>query len=71
MAIAHSIRSFDLSIGERVSAIIAALAEGRQRRKVYRQTMRELSALSSRELTDLGIHRSMITRVALEAAYGK
>jgi uncharacterized protein YjiS (DUF1127 family) len=41
------------------------------RRAIYRQTLRELNALSGRELADLGIHRSMITRLAQEAAYGK
>ncbi|WP_394328596.1 DUF1127 domain-containing protein [Rhodobacter xanthinilyticus] len=49
----------------------AGLSEALARRKVYRQTLRELKALSARELADLGIHRSMITRVAQEAAYGK
>ena len=41
------------------------------RRAIYKQTVRELNALSARELADLGIHRSMITRLAREAAYGK
>lgn len=44
------------------------LARMLRRRKVYRATVRELSALTTRELSDLGIPRSMITRVALEAA---
>ncbi|MEE3316193.1 MAG: DUF1127 domain-containing protein, partial [Pseudomonadota bacterium] len=33
--------------------------------------VRELRALSGRELADLGINRSMIRRLALEAAYGE
>ena len=37
----------------------------------YRRTYDELSRLSNRELNDLGLHSSMITRVAYEAAYGK
>lgn len=41
------------------------------RRSVYRQTLAELSALSDRDLSDLGLHRSMITAVAKDAAYGK
>ena len=39
-----------------------------RRRKAYLATLRELNALTSRELADLGIPRSMITRHALEAA---
>ena len=71
MAFAHSTQSARFGLGDRFSALLAGLGEARQRRKVYRQTLRELNVLSTRELTDLGIHRSMITRVALEAAYGK
>ncbi|WP_298846890.1 DUF1127 domain-containing protein [uncultured Ruegeria sp.] len=38
------------------------------RHRMYRQTVSELSALSNRELADLGLHRSMIRRVAMQAA---
>ena len=34
----------------------------------YRETVRELQGLSSRELTDLGIHRGDISRLAREAS---
>ncbi|MCL6285370.1 DUF1127 domain-containing protein [Ruegeria sp. 2012CJ41-6] len=37
--------------------------------RLYRQTVSELSALSDRDLADLGIHRSMIRRIAMEASY--
>ena len=40
------------------------------RRKVYRATYYELSMLTDRDLSDLGIPRSDIRRLALEAAYG-
>ncbi|MDZ4136098.1 MAG: DUF1127 domain-containing protein [Paracoccaceae bacterium] len=53
-----------------MSALVKTVKEAVRRRRVYTQTVRELNALSSRELNDLGIHRSMITRIALEAAYG-
>ncbi|WP_390910355.1 DUF1127 domain-containing protein [Pseudosulfitobacter sp. SM2401] len=39
------------------------------RRKVYRATYSELAALSDRDLNDLGIRRSNIKRMAMEAAY--
>ncbi|WP_170381753.1 DUF1127 domain-containing protein [Ruegeria atlantica] len=38
------------------------------RHRIYRQTVNELSVLSNRELADLGLHRSMIRRVAMQAA---
>ena len=40
------------------------------RRRVYRKTYHELSMLTDRDLADLGIPRSNIRRLALEAAYG-
>lgn len=51
-----------------IAAQVAGLTRMLRRRKVYRTTVRELNALSTRELADLGIPRSMITRLALEAA---
>lgn len=47
-----------------------ALREGYQNWKTYRATLRELGALNGRELADLGINRSMITRAAIDAVYG-
>ncbi|MBS9718912.1 DUF1127 domain-containing protein [Pseudohalocynthiibacter aestuariivivens] len=38
-------------------------------RKVYRATYFELSKLTDRDLRDLGIPRSNIKRLAMEAAY--
>ena len=71
MALAQNTQILDAGIAARISAMFAALSDAWQRRRVYRQTLRELNALTSRELADLGMHRSMITRVALEAAFGK
>ena len=39
------------------------------RYRLYRQTVNELSDLTNRELEDLGLNRSMIRRVAYQAAY--
>jgi uncharacterized protein YjiS (DUF1127 family) len=55
----------------KAQGLIARLLLALQRRRLYRQTYGELNALSTRELDDLGINRSMITRLAYEAAYGK
>jgi uncharacterized protein YjiS (DUF1127 family) len=40
------------------------------RRSIYNQTHRELSSLTQRELSDLGLNSAMISEVAYEAAYG-
>ena len=40
------------------------------KRKIYSTTLSELSSLSDRNLKDLGIPRSDIKRLAMEAAYG-
>lgn len=54
----------------RLSAMLQQMQENRARRAVYNQTLSELKTLTDRDLSDLGIARSMITRVAYEAAYG-
>jgi uncharacterized protein YjiS (DUF1127 family) len=41
------------------------------KRKIYRATLYELSVLSDRDLKDLGIPRSSIKRLAMEAAYDR
>lgn len=50
---------------------VAALRAAWDRSRVYMRTYNELSALSTRELADLGISRSMISRLAYEAAYSR
>lgn len=41
----------------------------RARRKLYRDTFSELASLSDRALKDLGLPRSSLKRIAMEAAY--
>lgn len=71
MAYVNSSRAASYGIADRAAAIVKSIRVGLERRRVFKQTVRELQALSNRELADLGIHRTMITRVANEAAYGK
>ena len=71
MAYVNSTRAASYGIADRALAIVKTIRVGLERRRVFKQTVRELQALSNRELADLGIHRTMITRVANEAAYGK
>ncbi|NOC94415.1 DUF1127 domain-containing protein [Ruegeria sp. HKCCD6228] len=47
-----------------------AMRKAQAKRRVYRATYYELSVLSDRDLIDLGIPRSSIKRLAMEAAYG-
>jgi uncharacterized protein YjiS (DUF1127 family) len=58
-----------------LSGLVAAVHDLRMRaqerratRAAYSRTLNELSAMSSRELADIGLHRSDIPGVAAEAA---
>ncbi|WP_170360287.1 DUF1127 domain-containing protein [Ruegeria arenilitoris] len=51
-----------------LASLIEAAKTRFVRYRVYRRTVNELSELSNRELADLGLHRSMIRRVAMQAA---
>ncbi|MBN2758994.1 MAG: DUF1127 domain-containing protein [Rhodobacteraceae bacterium] len=53
------------------AGFFSRLADAFARRRVYNKTYAELNALSTRELDDLGISRSMISRLAYEAAFEK
>lgn len=71
MALANDILRLEAGIADRLGEIMRRIRERMEKRRKYRQTVDELRALSSRELNDLGIHESMIERIAHEAAYGK
>lgn len=71
MALIQDTRGAERGFAVRIAGMFQALSEAYARHKVYRQTLGELQGLSARELNDLGINRAMITRVAIEAAYGK
>ncbi|MEO0938471.1 MAG: DUF1127 domain-containing protein [Pseudomonadota bacterium] len=61
------------TLTERFFAAVARLADAARihaaRRRVYRMTYSELAGLSNRELADLGLARTHISRIAREAAY--
>jgi uncharacterized protein YjiS (DUF1127 family) len=71
MALVNVTLSGTQSLSDRVQAVVATLKLAVHRRAVYNRTVRELRALSERDMSDLGIHPAMITEVAREAAYGK
>lgn len=53
----------------RTTSMIDAVATRYKKYCLYRETCDGLSALSNRDLADLGLSRSDIRRVALESAY--
>lgn len=59
------------AFADRIETLRTALAERRAKHKIYTTTLRELNSLSDRDLNDLGMSRSMIKGIAIEAAYGK
>ncbi|WP_089882527.1 DUF1127 domain-containing protein [Citreimonas salinaria] len=52
----------------RLAEARTALGERLARRAIYRRTLNEMSALSDRDLADLGIHRSQVRSIAWQAA---
>ena len=44
-------------------------ADRYRKHRAYRTTLAEMRALSNRDLADLGLHRSMLKRVAYQAVY--
>ena len=53
-----------------IAQLLQGAADRRAEHRVYRETFAELTALSNRELADLGMHRSELKRIAHEAAKG-
>lgn len=63
-----------LALKKAANANVAAewlqgLANRYHQYRTFRHTLNELTTLSDRELSDLGLHRSMLKRVAYQAAY--
>lgn len=55
---------------DRLMATVDELRAAQRRRALYARTLRELNALTDKELADLGIARIQIADVAREAAFG-
>lgn len=56
------------TLNDRVKSAFQAAQTRLKQYRIYRQTVTELGSLNDRELSDLGISRSHITRIALEAS---
>ncbi|MHA6266801.1 DUF1127 domain-containing protein [uncultured Aliiroseovarius sp.] len=59
-----------VGIADRLAARFAEWKEQVETRALFRKTVRELNALSNRELEDLGIARASVRLVARMAVYG-
>ncbi|SDE51024.1 DUF1127 domain-containing protein [Limimaricola pyoseonensis] len=57
--------------GQRIAEFRASLADRIARQKIYRSTYNELQSLTDRDLADLGISRSAIKGIAIEAAQAR
>jgi len=68
MAYASHSNALSSGLMARSVALLSAASDYMDRRRAYRSTFNELSRLSNHELADLGLNRSMIRSVALEAA---
>jgi len=64
-----STRAAQVSVYDRFTALVVGLKDAIARRRVFNQTLYELSHLSDRDLSDLGLSRGNIADVAREAAY--
>lgn len=71
MAFVNINRAVEFGLFDRLQSLIETTKIRMARRAIYRQTVRELNALSAPELAQLGIQRKMIAQLAHEAAYGK
>lgn len=69
MTYVNNANIIEIDLADRISAAFTGLFANMNHARQARKTVRELSALSTRELDDLGINRSMIRSVAIEAAY--
>ncbi len=58
------------SLWQHLSDLRADLAKRRAQQRVYRTTVDELSALSNRDLLDMGIDRADIDTIARQHVYG-
>ena len=64
-------RSASLGFADRFQSVVKTVKEAVARRALYNQTLSELSSLTDRDLTDLGLSRSSIADIAREASYTK
>ncbi|MFQ6552511.1 DUF1127 domain-containing protein [Aestuariibius insulae] len=70
MAYAQITRGASASLFDRIADARKTYAQRWGAYRAYRTTFNELNKLTDRDLSDLGLHRSMIQGVAYDAIYG-
>ena len=70
MAFVTEVSLRNITLTDRAIALWGNIKDNFVKRRAYRRTVNELCALSSAELNDLGLNRSMIRRIAYETTYG-
>ena len=70
MAFVTEVSLRNITLTDRTIALWGTIKDNFVKRRAYRRTVNELCALSSAELNDLGLNRSMIRRIAYETTYG-
>ena len=71
MAYVNTTRAAKSSVADRFGGLFAGFGAMIQRRRIYDQTLRELGALSDRELSDLGMSLDLGPVGARDALYGQ
>lgn len=68
MAHAIASQSSTWSLFDRMAALRTQFSQAAEKRRMFRTTINELECLTDRDLSDLGLTRSMIPTVARQAA---
>ena len=69
MAYASTHQVANQGAADRLATIASDLVARIRKAHMYRKTLNELRALPNAQLADLGLHRSMLRRVAYQAVY--
>ena len=59
----------NITLTDRTIALWGTVKDNLAKRSAYRRTVEELGALSSAELNDLGLNRSMIHEITYDTTY--
>lgn len=69
MALASEYSPAKHGFAERIVTFVTGFVSHIQKARAFNKSYRELSALPDAQLKDMGLHRSMIRRMAFQAVY--